>query len=351
MHRWTGALALAFIGCAAQAPAPERLGAAEQPIIKGTASTSDQDDVVLIAWALIDQEDQACSGELVAKNLVLTAHHCVGDLDEKTGVVTLKKPSALHVYVGADAPGRVAPGKQAAQGKQILTVDDSQLQPDLAFIVLDRQLDAPVAPIRLTGGAKAKEPLTIVGFGIDQTGGFPKARMQRTGISVLQVGPGSTDLGDTLAKGEFVFGEAACSGDSGGPALSATSKAVVGVASRVGNGTQPNAQAPAAFCIGSGTEDVYTALSASTDLVKRAFTAAGATPYLEGQAAPPGTTKDPSGSSDPSSDGGAETASPRGAAQGVANAGCAAAPGARTRFDAIGLALVGLALLRRRRQA
>ncbi|HEY8075306.1 MAG TPA: trypsin-like serine protease [Labilithrix sp.] len=351
MPRWTGALALAVIGCASQAPTSERIGASEERIIKGTPSTSDQDDVVLIAWNLLDKDEQVCSGELVAKNLVLTAHHCVGDLDERTNVVTLKAPSALRIYIGADAPRHIAAGTSAAKGKQILTVDDSQLQPDLAFIVLDRQVDAPIAPIRLNGGAKAKENLTIVGFGITEAGYLPSRRMQRTGVSVLEVGPGMTDDGDMLAKGEFVFGEAACSGDSGGPAFSASSKAVVGVASRVGNGTQPTDQDPAAFCIGTGTEDVYTALSASTDLVKRAFTAAGATMYLEGQSAPPSTTGDGTDSSDPSAssaDGGAEPDTKT--SESIPNAGCNASPRAPAPLGAIGIALAGLAFVRRRRR-
>src|SRR5438045_2685451 len=82
VRRIGAALAIALIGCSARDAASERLGEDRQPIIKGTDSSSDQDDVILVAWRMQGQDFQACSGELVAPNLVLTAHHCVGNLDE-----------------------------------------------------------------------------------------------------------------------------------------------------------------------------------------------------------------------------------------------------------------------------
>jgi MYXO-CTERM domain-containing protein len=348
------ALAIALIGCsAAHDPATERLGEERQPIINGTASSTDQDDIILVAWHQQGQDFQACSGELIAKNLILTAHHCVGSLDDQTLVVTRMAAADIHIYTGADAPGKVASGKPAAVGKQIFTVTDTTLFPDLALVVLDREVSAPIAPIRLTGGAKKGEALTIVGFGITESGGLPSGRRQRTGVTVIDIAPAPI-TGDQLNDGEFYFGEAACSGDSGGPALDAKTKAVVGVASRVGNGKQQTQQDPAGFCIGSDTEDIYTALSAAPDLVQAAFKAAGAQPTLEGQAAPPPTTKpDPSTSSSSSADGGADDQSgdppaPKSVTT-VQSSGCSAAPGPSSRPFAIVLALFALAFSRRRR--
>src|SRR4051812_32085418 len=113
------ALALALVGCSSPDAATERLGKERQPIIKGTASSSEQDDVILVAWNIQGQDQQACSGELVAPNLVLTAHHCVGEVDDNTLAVTRNLPGNLRIYTGADAPTRVGSEKAAAVGTKI----------------------------------------------------------------------------------------------------------------------------------------------------------------------------------------------------------------------------------------
>jgi MYXO-CTERM domain-containing protein len=346
------ALAIALIGCSSRDAATERLGEERQPIIKGTASTTDQDDVVLVAWHFQGVDNQACSGELVAPNLVLTAHHCIGEVDDNTLAVTRNLPGDIRIYTGADAPTRVAGGKPAAVGTKIFTVTDATLFPDLAFILLDRPISGPIAPIRLTGGAKKAEALTIVGFGITESGNLPSARRQRTGVTVLDIAPAAVG-GDVLQDGEFVFGEAACSGDSGGPALDSKTKAVVGVASRVGNGKPQTQQDPAGFCVGADTVDIYTALSAAPDLVTAAFKAAGAEPTLEGTSAPPpakpAPTTDPSASADDATDD--PTPAPKKKAlTTVESSGCSTAPGSAS-HGAFALIAAAVVFAVRRRRA
>jgi secreted trypsin-like serine protease len=110
--------------------------------------------------------------------------------------------------------------------------------------------------------------------------------MQRGGLVVRQIGPGRSPIGEHIMRGELVFGEAACSGDSGGPAFSETTGALVAIASRVGNGTEPTLEEPAAFCVGENADDVYTDFTPAADVVTRAFAAAGASPVLEDSVAP-----------------------------------------------------------------
>ncbi len=269
-------------GCTA---APSLAGFGEQrqtsgdAIINGTPSDASQDSVVLIAFPA-----GACSGTLVAKNLVLTARHCVGDTNETTQVVTNASPSSIKIFTGRDAPAKRDAGKSAGTAQRLFTVGTKMI-PDVALVLLDRDVDAPISPIRLRGGAKKREPLTIVGFGLTEKNEAAPERLQRTGKSVVNVFPDATAIGFELHKGEFTFTEAACSGDSGGPALSATSKAVVGVASRVGNGTAVSKDDPSAFCRGESTTNIYTSLEAVPELVEQAFAAAKAQATLEGATA------------------------------------------------------------------
>jgi hypothetical protein len=287
------------------APA-EVVAHASSPIIAGTTSTSDQDAVVLIV--LHDPNGQikgTCSGTLVAPNLVLTARHCVSDTDEgalctKAGVALQQggargdfSPSDLSIYTGVDAV-QVAdqPNKAAARGKQFVHENVSTIcNADLSFIVLDRAVQGRIATLRLTGGTREGEMLTAVGWGITESNNLPGSRQQRTNVQVQAVGPMVLDAQSQIGLGnsEFLVGESICSGDSGGPTLSAKG-AVVGVVSRGGGGGSgtPDPNNPSASCIGSNVFNFYTHLSQKAALVAEAFAAAGAQPRTEGD--PPGAS-------------------------------------------------------------
>ncbi len=296
-------LALVVVaGCSAPHQAPtDRVSTSGDAIINGTESPAAQDAVVLI-----DFPAGRCSGSLVAKNLVLTARHCVGKVDDSDNSVVNFKATDLGIFTGQKAPQKAnARSAPAARGKKLFTTGTNMI-PDVALIVLDKAIEAPVAPIRLEGGAKVSEPLTIVGYGINENSEAPDVRMQRTGKTVTRVFPQAMPSGwNPLDPGEFTFSEAACSGDSGGPALGGDTGAVIGVASRVGNGTNPDPADRAAFCRGSSTLNIYTSLDPVKDMVMEAFSAAGAKPVLEGATAeeepaptdetepPPETTKPP----------------------------------------------------------
>lgn len=270
-------------GCTVAPPA-ERTGATADAIIAGRPSGAEQDAVVLLFHA--GAGHQTCTATMLAPNLLVTARHCVGHANE-SGIVEDWAASDLRVFVGKQAFStlREDESKYAAAGREVVVPSSRSFYPDVALVVLERDVDTPVATLRIDGGASVGELLDVVGFGLDETGARTPARMQRTGLEVYAIGPARSRIGEPLAKGELVFGEAACSGDSGGPAFSSATGALVGIASRVGNGTTPSADAPAAFCVGDDTDDVYTDLSPVADVVSRAFVAAGASPRLE-QAAP-----------------------------------------------------------------
>jgi MYXO-CTERM domain-containing protein len=87
-----------------------------------------------------------------------------------------------------------------------------------------------------------------------------------------------------VAPNEFETGEVVCEGDSGGPALDSQTGAIIGVVSRGGNGLPQDPNDPSANCLGA--RNLYTQVSPFKDLILEAFSAAGATPWLEGQPNP-----------------------------------------------------------------
>lgn len=278
-------IACLAVSCASPRESPrERIGTRTDAIIAGRTSGADQDAVVLLFQA---GRNQTCTGTMVAPNLVVTARHCVGDTDED-GIVTDFSPSELRVFVGVDAISalRADDANPATRGKALVVPRSRTLYPDVAYVVLEDSLTTPLAAMRLSRGVGVGETLGVIGYGLDETGRRPDHRMQRGGLVVSQIGPGRSPIGERIERGELVFGEAACSGDSGGPAFSAGTGALVAIASRVGNGTEPTASDPAAFCIGESADDVYTDFTAAADVTTRAFAAAGASPVLEDSVAP-----------------------------------------------------------------
>lgn len=368
------ACGLAAGGCAGGADASsthEALGRAIQPIIGGEASGTSHDAVVVLALFQDGGRRGLCSATLVAPNLLLTARHCVSETDSSAACGLDGEPvigAGLHgdraaadfaVFVGKDgvAPPSTSEAAASARGAR-LVVDDAHTicNRDLAFVVLDRDLSAPIAPLRLSGATAADE-LTAVGWGLTEEGKLPSRRLARSDVAWIGAGPmlfpESTQWG--IGDAEFMIGESACAGDSGSPAL-AKSGAVVGVASRAGNGKPRDPANPASPCMGPTAHAVYTHLGAAKDLVARAFAAAGHEPWLEGEPDPRAPAPPAPCDAGTCGDGGAsapartppqvlegEKIAPEEDHGGAAEAGCSA--GRPPRENAVGQALGASALL------
>jgi hypothetical protein len=223
---------------------------------------------------------------MVAPNLLLTARHCIsvytdGDNDysctqdgdlinsgNEAGVMgPLYEPEEVAVHTGAD-PGDVP----AARGMEIVGLSaDSICRNDLAFVVLDTDLEVPIVPLRLDTPIVPGERVTAIGYGINEI--RLVYRFRRDGVRVLEVGRSELwpDGGDAPPR-SFVVGQAVCEGDSGGPTLTEAG-AIAGVYSFY-KGTD---------CTNEDVRNFYFHLAPFGSLIERAFEAAGAEPRLEAQ--------------------------------------------------------------------
>lgn len=330
-------LATTLIAGCGQAEDEPELGVLTQPMFNGEVSDASYDGVVFLETKQTTDSSLACTGTLVAPNLVLTALHCVSNAalegyhftckpdgslsstDVQAGAVgALALPSNVKIYIGS--PVQYDASAPAAIGMRLFGTGSTQVcQGDLALVQLDRELPLPVASVRLDRMAAWKEKATVLGYGeteMESNGGLRRMRQ----VEVIDVGSSSAaDSTRTASPRTFVVGEGPCKGDSGGPAFSATTGALLGVFSLN----------TADSCDSIGTRNVYTSLAPFSKLILDTFEKAGAEPVLE-----PGSSLD---EPEPKAD--AEAA------------GCTLSPG-RPAAPGLPLALFGIGaicLARRRR--
>lgn len=211
------------------------LGRTRQKIVNGVPSTSAQDATVM----LTQNGELACTATLITPNLILTARHCVSNLDEESECGTSKGEMAVTsfgVALGVNASG----SSNVAKGKRLFVPPTKSLcGADIALIQLDKDLTqnkrAVVRFTKLTVGEKT----TAVGYGDDGSGDLTPGRFQRTNVQIVALGPGTNNYkaknGQTfqveVPEGDVQTTESTCFGDSGGPLFDAQGQ-VVGVTSR-----------------------------------------------------------------------------------------------------------------------
>jgi len=217
-------------------------GSVSASIVGGKLDTTTT-GVVALALAAHQQVGVICSGTLLAPNLVLTARHCISQIDDgssaqvtcATSKFTAKYDPRL-LFVSTDS--------RPQDGSKLYAIEAIREAPgsnrvcgyDLALLILsgsgipasEAKLIEPVLD-QVTG---AKQRFAAVGYGLrdpnDEESSGTRMRFETS--SVFCVGskcPLSYDAEDD----EWVGRSPVCSGDSGGPALDADGR-VFGVTSR-----------------------------------------------------------------------------------------------------------------------
>lgn len=250
-------------------------------IVNGERSDASDDGVIQIQR----RGGVACTGSMIAPNVVLTALHCVAEFSQDSGFVcspdgtvaptspvdgtlgATYDPSLFDIRIGAEYHAEVDAHAQKIFGTGTSTICTK----DLAVMILDRELDTPIVPLRFGRSVERGEIVRAVGYGQTETSGT-SGRFVRHDISVIDVG---ADLWQDNSKGvapyTLTIGQGPCHGDSGGPARSEETGAALGVYSLL---TSANCQSP-------GVKNVYTQVSPFEGLIRKVLTEAGYEPTLE----------------------------------------------------------------------
>ena len=319
-------------------------GRLESAIVNGELSDETDDAVVKVETSPDGGDATTCTGTMVAPNLVFTALHCVAyytggrfrcnsdgtltSIEPGDGEVgALAAPEEIRILAGAQ-PG----AEPDAVGLRVFGTGATEIcRNDFAIVLLDRDLDLPIVPLRMERSVRRAQSMRIVGYGLTEATTTDVVRRYRAGVTVTDVGPDA--FGQAMSSAvprTFVLSEGACFGDSGGPAFSEETGALVGVYSlSVGMS-----------CTTQGVRNVYTKLSPYTTLVEQAFAASGYEPLLE----PPDPNEPVPEPTDPEED--------PFAGSGSRSSGCSAAltPEKSAAAWAAAVALA-LAVVRRRRAA
>ncbi|HZH12465.1 MAG TPA: S1 family peptidase [Microvirga sp.] len=157
-----------------------------------------------------------CSAVVVARDVVLTAAHCVTGADEHR----------VHFRDEAGEPVLIAPSAKAVHpGYNAKAIEARQRSIDLALVRIPEPLPERFESATLTAARPAKdETITIGGYGLAREGDAKTTGTFRTAsLTVTEpYGPSKILL---WSQGAGAMG--ACQGDSGGPMASGTAVAAI----------------------------------------------------------------------------------------------------------------------------
>jgi MYXO-CTERM domain-containing protein len=234
----------ALTGCIAQPgeEGAESLGTADQPIQGGYNDATDK-GVVDIYWM---SQGAECSGSLLAPNMVLTAHHCVANVNNGTQGIDCATSSF-------SAPDTTAGENFLVSTTEVLSMNASDWhvvqevlvppggssfcgQDQAIFILSDLVKPTEATPLvpRVDSQIADHDQYSAVGFGTTDDVNGAGQRRRLDNLFVNCVGKDCPSQFVSIAH-EFIGDHGICEGDSGGPALD-TEGRVIGVTSRGAQG-------------------------------------------------------------------------------------------------------------------
>lgn len=197
---------------AADSTLPGSLGPEVRPPV--SLASGPEDAVVRVIGPAM-----SCTGTLIARDLVLTAHHCIVQRGRRGEFESQPlRPEEVHVELGGDY---LAWGEVGVRAVVAPPCGEAGGGGDVAVLVLDRALrGATTVPVRLDGAPRVGELLAPVGFG--------RCTLTSDGIRRKRRGGGAVQA---LRAETIEMMASVCPGDSGGPVLSPATGEVVGVVS------------------------------------------------------------------------------------------------------------------------
>lgn len=217
------------------------LAAIAQSIENGAV---DEETTAVVGIAIVQGFQQgACSGTLIAPNLVLTAQHCIAESDPRIDCATaffgdVYAPSSFFVTTETVLPQNPR-GYRSVRSVHVPSTTRSNCLADIALLILDDNVPAseavPMIP-KVDEAPTGGDRYVAIGYGHTGDGSGAGTRRRRERRQVFCAGDecgrfGSGFVGET----EFIGSEGTCQGDSGGPSVDPEGR-VFGALSRGGDG-------------------------------------------------------------------------------------------------------------------
>ncbi len=247
------ALCVLALGCGVGLDAPPA-AQVHQAVLGGTLDTTHREVVGVFVQPALSTGVGFCTGFLVAPNLVMTARHCVSDMDKSqlicadevvqgtsyTAIRALAPAPASHFGVTeADDVVTTFPSMRGVSAVHV--PPQSAGLPNCGNDVALLELSAPMAavtPLALRDLLPVMtETFTAIGYGYDgAAANSDGVRRRRSGLGILAIGQVRGASGRIASTAQdWVATLGPCGGDSGAPAIDEQGK-VIGVMSR-GNPT------------------------------------------------------------------------------------------------------------------
>jgi len=211
-------------------PVPENVASASSSIESSEISTLHRFAVAICSGASANQCAFACSGVLVAPNMVLTVRHCIQAADRGTDCATDVFGSPLHPvneYWITTSSSLASPDRSLYRVNRAIVPQARGLcGADLALLVLETNVPVsevtPATPRVTPPLAASDQRVTVIGYGetAADAGDYAVRRILR-GIPISCVAEDATRSCSApyVKPNEFLIGQGGCDGDSGSAAF------------------------------------------------------------------------------------------------------------------------------------